>query len=314
MTTAVSRKPIVRILSIILTAALIISVAAPASFAATKSGKSRGFVQIQYNKPPVKAGNYYYKYSRSGKIVRSLKKSSGYKTVIKPEEAIGSQAFTNGKQIYYIHYSFDEKTDKEYFWLARCTAAGKNLKLLKKIPSTRHAFGVSTIYKGNVYITGYYFGGLGTTYRYCIKTGKLTREAKKAGIIERNGKYVLTAKYFPSEPGAYCISLQKITSSGKLKKIKDFGWSDGTFIGDYVYYIKYYGKGYYDEPKDSTVKVYRCKYNGKKNEYLNTFKLKGHGVACSYNFTSKSCYVYLWDAVYQVFFNTGKVKTIQSNY
>lgn len=310
MSNTVLRRAIVKTLSIMLTAVLIMSAAAPVSFAAAKSGKSQEFVRI-FDKP-VKAGRYYYKYSRSGKIVRSLKKSSGYKEVIKPEEYAGFGALTDGKQIYYIQYSYNEKTEKESFWLARCSAAGKNMKLLKKIPSTRPAFEISMIYKGNVYITGYYFGGLCTTYRYCLKTGKLTKEANKAGIIDRHGNYVLTAKYMPSEPSAYCISLHKITSSGKLKKIKDFGYSDGEFVGNYIYYAKYEGtKGEsFDKPTDFIVKLYRCKYNGMGNKHLNTFKLKGYGIANSYNFTSKSCIVYLWNTAYKVFYSTGKVKTI----
>ena len=127
MSTAAFKKSIAKVLAIMLTAALIISVAAPASFAASKS--SGGYVCIGHN--PVKAGGYYYKYAGSGKIARSRHKNSGYKTILKKANY---GACTNGKYIYYI---LDKGYRSDGYSLIqdimRCRASGKGARKIRRL-------------------------------------------------------------------------------------------------------------------------------------------------------------------------------------
>lgn len=302
---SLNRKLIASIIVVLLSASVIISAASPVSFAASSSSDQK---YVEITGKPVKAGKYYYKLSGSDKIVRSRKKNTGYSTVIDPKLNFGSSVYTNGKYIYFIRSIYSEKTNEEKNWFVRCTASGKKLKKLKKLQSD-YMYSISLIYKNHIYITKHFVAGINTTYSYNMKNGKFIKAASKAGIFDRKGNYVLTKKFSPSEPDIVCVSLHRITRSGKLKKIRDFGTSDGELVGNYVYYAKFinpYGEGL--EDYNIKIKIYRCKYNGTDNKLLRTFTLRGSGGAGAYDFTNNSCTINLYSAAYKVHFDTGKVK------
>lgn len=299
------RNAIVSILALI----VIISFSAPVTFAATKnSGSDTDYVEII--RTPVKVGKYYYKLTNNGNVARSKSKNNGYKVVISKR---GTSDFfdyvaTNGKKIIYIY-------DDGNHTLRKCACSGKDDKLIKKIPSNAgHLCCVSTIYKGNIYISTADPAEYNTTYKYNIKSNNFSKVAEKCGILYRKGKYVITASYWNTEGGAGGDALYKITPSGNLKKVKNLCsvYGDAEFVGKHIYYVDFVGK----RDKQGNVKypikvnVYRCKYNGSHTKKIVSKSFNKGVFLGAFDFTSKKCDLAYYNpdnwGYYRLYFKTGK--------
>lgn len=290
----------------------------------TSSSKTKDYVNVSFT--PVKAGKYYYKLTGEYKLVRSKKKDSGYKTVIKN---CYYKACTNGEYIYYTYLD----SNKDEFVLARRSASGHNLKKLKVIPCTDEdlRYLIDSVYKNYIYVE--LVSNRGGTYLYNTKNGKYTKLSKEYSIIDRSGPYVVTSEYHNDN---WSSSIRKIESSGKLKKLKtiynnyyneeidtDF-FCD--FAGNYLYYAKVTDRRL-DETEivdgeelykwEHSVDFYRCKRDGSKIKKLGTITVNDF---CEIMyFTSKTCEFiessYNTDPVcYRYYYSTGNVKKLSNNY
>jgi len=284
-----------------------------------KIKRAKGYVKILLK--PVKAGKYYYK-CKGAYVYRSKKAKSGYRKV----GEFQGDAFTNGKYIYWASFSPGSTSGNTKYYLYRCSASGKNKKSVKKLPFKKTDglgyWEIATIYKNNIYLTrGNGEDFLLYTYRYSMKSKKLTRIAKACGIsfsynnnTTRSGSYVLTDKYMETAGiTAWDKSLFKITSSGKLKKIKHLGDSvDASFRGKKLYYVKFdidrdslYFSGD-DSVYDMSLKVYSCNRDGSNRKLLGSFSDEYRcGCLHASDFGSKSCVIQIDDRKYDFYYASG---------
>ncbi len=248
-------------LFIFLSAVFIIScfmIANPVEVEAASSYKAISFEEDSYN-DPIKVNGYYFKYNSKYKLCISKKKSSGYKST-----KIGSfDAWTNGKTIYYTKngssiykYTISSKKSKKVKSLS--SVLGKDgYAYIRKIYKNRIYFTVDSEQKWSV-----------TTYFYNTKTKKIKKVKSNADIMASSGKYCVCQKEKTSEISTVTLTLYKITSSGKFKKIKKLTSQGDSYvkaISGKFYYVRYSDK--YSFTKAS---VYRIKTNGNSKKKMIT--------------------------------------------
>ena len=302
-------------LVILLVSLLIVSITAPTSFAASKATGTKKYVEI--TEKPVKVGNYYYKechnsnYSKSW-ISRSKKNNSGY------EKVLGNNvvcAFTNGKAFYYFR-----RGKNNSMVLSKCSSSGKNkkrLKIFRQGVEWQLYCNPTTVYKGNIYIAMDPVKGGRGTYIYNLSKHKITKVANDC-IYKISGRYVIAAEHFSTDGYGFAkSSLYKITSKGKMKKIRNLRSNDGAgeFVGNYIYYIEYIDgtDGTYENynlVEPIKIKVYRYKKDGSKEKLLNSFSFSDDFFLCIYSIkkiTSKYCDIMTGNGDnYRLNYKTGK--------
>lgn len=318
MSTAVFRKSIAKVLAIMLTAALIISVAAPASFAASKS--SGGYKYISRN--PVKVGNYYYKYAGSGKIAKSKYKNKGYKTILKK---CNNGACTNGKYIYYIlNKGYRKSDDSTIQDIMRCSVSGKSAKKIKRLTGNYLGdYSIKASYKNLILLNLPQSEGC-CIYVFNVNKNKLSRISGGGRVISTSGKYVFAAdSAWANNYSKY--SVRTITSTGKLKTIKkfknlkSFSLLDGNYSGKYLYYalvsVEYTDDSFNEA--NSTIRIYRCNKNGSKSKKIGTIKVD-KGITAVDDINSKTCILENFNysteklTCYKYSYKTGSMKEISS--
>ncbi len=128
-----------------------------------------------------------------------------------------------------------------------------------------------------------------TTYYYNTKTKKIKKVKNNADIIASTGKFCVCRKERTSEISVYTLTLYKITSSGKFKKLKTLSKK-----GDYYVKVingKFYYVQYSDKYSFSKATVYRVNKNGKSKKKMITVKSK-YGWISPYRLYAKSCSFY----------------------
>ncbi len=257
----------------------------PAEVDAASSYKAISFEDGE-EKTPVKVKGYYFKYNSKGKLCISKKKSSGYKST----KITSYDAWTNGTTIYYT---------KNGTMIYKYTISSKKTKLVKNlftyvIGKGEYAY-ITKIYKNKIYLTSFY-GDEADTYYYDIKTGKTKKVKSDADILASSGKYCVCRHNVSQELLAEKLTLYKITSSGKFKKVKTL-----TKKG-YPYVKVIDGKFYYAQYSSSTsykkASVYRINASGKGKKKMTTitetFEIK------PYRFSKKSCkFLNMYNDVYK---------------
>lgn len=246
-------------------------------------------------------GKYYFKYHYGKeRVYVSTKKSSGFK-----KTPINDTNFvSNGKEIMYVDNSGSKSYIKSY------TISTRKTRNVKKLP------------KGNEWSAcaarGSYLwiDNEKDVYRYSIKSKKLKRVKKDAGLRHLKGSYYLCfygkeTKWkklqYEFEEGtgvaslSYCkAAIVQATKSGKLKTVKSLG--NVSAVSGEMYYVYNYGrtKSFCYSTSDAR-KVYRIKYNGKGkqlvatiddgyivNVYNDICSIVKDGIAYDYNYKSKT--------------------------
>ena len=309
MTFSNNQKFIRNIIAVTLTAVLIVLSAAPATFAASKPGSD----YVQITEKPVKVGKYYYKQKFDertyvNRVVRSAKKLSGYKTVVKD----CYNAVTNGKIIYYLDTKNTYDSDGEFLYgtarLNRCSVTGNNKTVFRSLPKGKYKenmWWIGVIKGNNILLTCSNITAWKLwTYKYNVKSRNLKKVRDNCSIEDVSGNYVIAQGCYQSEAGPNKYTVYKITPSGNLKKVKYLGWlNNPSFVGKKLYYGRH---------KNGHLTWYRCNRNGSGTEKLGSVELDDNAYNCgAYEYTSKYCKFTKPGGDYKFTYKTQAVKLIR---
>ncbi len=103
---------------------------------------------------------------------------------------INPDLVVDGDTIYFDAYR-SEGYDKTYNYLYSYKISEKKYTLLKELPSGYYGYDVSAKYNGSLYITGWNPSDNNRTYRYTIKSGKLTKITDAAYVMRYKHYIVL---------------------------------------------------------------------------------------------------------------------------
>ncbi len=265
-------------------------IAKPAEAEAASSYKPIYFEYDEIHKP-VKVNGYYFKYNSNNRLCISKKKSSGYKST----KIDTSDAWTNGKKIYYT------KNNSDIYKYTISSKKSKKVKSLSSVLGKNKWAMITKVYKGKIYFTvANDKKETLTTYYYNTKSKKIKKVKSNADIIASSGKYCVCEKEYRSEPYWVTLTLYKITSSGKFKKIKTLtkkGWPYVKAINGKFYYVQYYNKKFHK------ASVYRIKTNGKSKKKMIT--VNDNYAIVPYRLNKNSCQFEYYD-----YFDGCEVKPI----
>ena len=235
-----------------------------------------------------KAGKYYYKVNDLGDLYRSSTRRSGYKRIRFPDSSRGGYC-ANGKYIYTVRYY----RENDRYILVRYDNAGKNGRLIKKLPlgkgKEHDEWCVSQVAGNNIMLSR-----INTslekcyTYKYNLKSKKLSKVLNNCEIVDRSGNYVLGNNEWDAWNDPVKVSIYKISSSGKLRKIKSLGTippEGAGFAGKKLYYSK--------DATGPYVDLYRSNRDGSDAKKIESFYYDPENeMLFLMNFRSKSCDVY----------------------
>jgi len=261
---------------------------------------------------PQKIGKYYYKYrSHNSDLLRSKKKNSGYKCVIKQSKKNSNTIpmVTNGKYVFAIIISYKDSRQT----IVRYKSNGKKPKNIKKLPKGSNKYesydwSIPAITGQNIMLTRSR-SGQSDTFKYNRKSKKLKKVLKNCGLIARSGKYVVGSNGTSQGTDPRRCTLYTLNKAGNLKKVKVIGEkivSGPAFAGK---------KLYYTIDSANRADLYRCERNGSGIEKLGTFWSNDEYQQIMISkFTSTNCEVTIYPDVYRYTYATRSMQKIRSFY
>lgn len=174
------------------------------------------------------------------------------------------------------------------YQLVRKPAKGGKTKVLKNLPKGKYAdsndWELRTISGKYIFLTcGNFSQWKQWTYTYNIKTRKLKKIQNNCSIVQTSGKYAVGINGYRTDISPQKMTLYKITSAGKLKKIK--------VIDNSVASIGIHNKQiYYMTFSDYSESLYKCNRDGKKIKKIATFeKSSPYNIILASDFKSDGC-------------------------
>ena len=269
---------------------------------------------------PIQIGAYYYKLS-DNRVMRSTKEESGYRRI---NSKYTSSAFTNGKTVYAVECKIGMSVSSiKKCTLVKYSVSGKGHRTIKSLPKKKDNEKIYW-YIGCISGNNIILGGIKTnsfsllSYKYNIKSDKLKIASNRYAPIESIsgdmnycGKYFLTEKQVNTDgrtPGR--IYLSKITSSGKLTKIKGLGYTDAAFVDKKLYYVRVDISYESYEDLIITVGIYKSNYDGNQEAMLGTKQVRfsnysGTVRVRASEFNTDYCSISIGDDLYHFFYDTG---------
>ncbi len=318
------------IVAFIMVFCLALTVTADSSYA-----KSEEWKVVDYEEKATKGGNYYFrdKHTETKKtedgesyiytLQYSKGKGAAYKNLVSKVEtkkyvsSPGSLLVKGDKAVVFLDYTRKDDSDDIYkteiYRYNLSNGKSKKLKTIK-IKKGYGAPWAKFAVDNKIYMNedGYHT----RITMFDLKSGKYKVLKKGYGIAEdENMKNLAKGRYFVTQHEnafgkgifTYKTYLNKI-QNGKIKQLKlltKMG-RNFAFVGDKVYYASYQGKS---RDVMNSVKVYRCRLNGKKTRFLGKFKKKKlSDIIAVGRFTAKKCKLSDLKNDYTLTYKNKKVK------
>ena len=236
-----------------------------------------------------KTGKYYIWSDNSSRYLYAATSKSGNGSVLTEASdgrRIAYMQISDGFTVYYVEVedSGQNGNNTGYVYRIKVDGSGK-----KQIGVMKNVSGITTYYKGNLYLSGHdgYSPMDIHTYRMNVKNGAAKRVMKNACVREQKGQYLLARPNGGAPcPVAYYVYNCK---TGKATRITKKGEA-ACFFRNKIYYAECIG----DPHNSSTFRIRRCSLSGKGKKTL-VNKIKAAYIE-SLTLTSKYAYYACYDS------------------